>query len=266
MPELSIIMPVYNEAANIDGAIKSILNQSFSDFEFIIINDGSNDDTLNIISKYDDKRIALINNNKNIGKANFINIGLNLARGNFIGFMDGDDTCSPNRFELQMDFLLANDLDIVGCSINKIDENDKILFKQTNPIEHREIINYLKIKNIFIGPSFYLTDATILAKAEVFKSIKFPSEVRWAEYFEVYLHAKKKYQFGNINDYLYNYRTSGFTSNIISQIKATLIILKAIKKYEDDIILKLIGIIFSITRIISIPIIYITKKIIYKLI
>lgn len=93
-----------------ERAILSVLYQTFSDFEFIIINDGSQDDTLKIAQEFQkkDKRIKIINHAQNKGLVNSLNDGISIAKGEYIARMDGDDICVFNRFEKQIIFLKNN--------------------------------------------------------------------------------------------------------------------------------------------------------------
>lgn len=101
-PLVSVVMSVYNGQTYLREAIDSVLNQTFSDFEFIIINDGSSDNSLSIIQSYTDKRIVVINNEGNKGLIYSLNKGLEIAKGKYIARMDADDICMPERFDLQV--------------------------------------------------------------------------------------------------------------------------------------------------------------------
>lgn len=107
-PKISVLLPVYNSELYIKEAIDSILNQTFSDFELIIIDDASTDKSVEIIKSYEDYRIHLIKKPKNSGYTNSLNHGLTLAKGKFIARMDSDDFSLPTRFEKQIAFLEAN--------------------------------------------------------------------------------------------------------------------------------------------------------------
>ena len=107
-PKVSILMPVYNSEKFVLEAIDSILNQSFTDFEFIIVDDASTDQTLNIIKSFSDKRIKLIENKINVGNNNARNIGMGIATGEYICAMDADDIAVPNRVQFQLDFMEEN--------------------------------------------------------------------------------------------------------------------------------------------------------------
>ncbi len=107
-PTLSAVMLVYNGESHLREAIDSVLKQNFKDFEFIIINDGSNDRSLDIINQYSDGRIRVINNTNNLGIPASRNIGLRNANGEFLAWCDCDDVNFPTRFEDQVNFLKKN--------------------------------------------------------------------------------------------------------------------------------------------------------------
>ena len=124
-PTISVIMSVYNDSKYLEKSIESILNQTYNDFEFIICNDCSSDDSLSIIEKYAmlDKRIVIINNQDNLGLATSLNKCLDIAKGEFIARMDSDDISLPNRFKEELDFLKTHsEIAVVGCKCNVIDD------------------------------------------------------------------------------------------------------------------------------------------------
>ena len=116
-PRITVIMPVYNCELYIKEAIDSILNQTFADFDFLIIDDASTDKTVSIIKEYKDSRIQLIEKTVNTGYTISLNYGLKVAKGEYIARMDGDDISLPNRFEKQIAFLDSNP-DVVLCGSN----------------------------------------------------------------------------------------------------------------------------------------------------
>ena len=109
-PEISVIMSTYNREKWLPVAIDTILNQTFKDFEFIIINDGSTDKTAEVLSNYQrmDKRIRVITNETNLGLIASLNKGLDVAKGKYIARMDDDDKSVLTRFQLQHDFMEKN--------------------------------------------------------------------------------------------------------------------------------------------------------------
>ncbi len=114
-PLVSVIMPVYNAEKYLKSAIESILNQTFSDYEFIIINDGSTDNSENIITSFSDPRIRYHKNTQNLGLSATLNKGINFSNGKYIARMDADDISLPDRFLEQVKFLDTHpDYGIVG--------------------------------------------------------------------------------------------------------------------------------------------------------
>ncbi|MEQ8712805.1 MAG: glycosyltransferase family A protein [Cyclobacteriaceae bacterium] len=108
MPAISVIMPAFNAEPYIGEAISSILRQDFADFELIILNDGSEDDTLGVIHSFSDRRIVLINSDVNRGLVSQLNHGLKVANAPIIARMDADDTCHESRLRLQYNYLLGH--------------------------------------------------------------------------------------------------------------------------------------------------------------
>ena len=104
-PIVSVIMPVYNLEKYVAQAIDSVLNQTFENFEFIIINDGSSDSTASIVQSYNDKRIVFVDNKINKKKSACLNEGISIARGKYFVMMDGDDISLPNRIECLYNYM-----------------------------------------------------------------------------------------------------------------------------------------------------------------
>src|SRR4051794_29608800 len=105
MPKVTVLLAVYNGERYLREAIDSILGQTFQDFEFLIINDGSTDSTREIILSYHDPRIRLVDNEDNIGQTRSLNRGLALAAGQFVARQDADDISEPERLASQVAFL-----------------------------------------------------------------------------------------------------------------------------------------------------------------
>lgn len=125
-PLVTVLLPVYNGEKYLDDAIKSILNQSYTHFEFIIINDGSTDGSEKIIKSYRDPRIKYIKNEKNFGLSHTLNKGLKLSLGTYIARMDADDMSYPSRLEKQVHFLNNHpDYGIVGSMYIIMNEDRK---------------------------------------------------------------------------------------------------------------------------------------------
>lgn len=134
MPKISVIMPAYNAEKYIREAMDSVLNQSFSDFELIILNDCSKDETEKVILSYEDKRIVYVKNEENLGVARTLNKGVQMAKGEYIARMDADDISLPQRFEKQAAFLESHPkVAVVGVGVTVFDEDGDVqtrLFSQ----------------------------------------------------------------------------------------------------------------------------------------
>ena len=127
-PEVTVIMSVYNGEKYLREAIESILNQTFNNFKYLIINDGSTDSSQEIILSYDDPRIVFVENEENIGLTNSLNKGLEIAEGKYIARMDADDISLPNRLKEQVNFMNKNlDVGICGTMAQFIDSKGKVL-------------------------------------------------------------------------------------------------------------------------------------------
>lgn len=144
MPKVSVLMTVFNTAPYLKEAIDSILNQSFNDFEFIIIDDKSTDSSREIISSYEDSRIILIENETNLGIVASANLGLRKARGKYIARMDSDDIAVSDRLAVQYRFLEDHkDIFLVAGSFNFINSKGDVIsthIREMNAIEIRSAI------------------------------------------------------------------------------------------------------------------------------
>ena len=139
-PAISVLMSVFNSDKYLHEAIDSILKQTFTDFEFIIINDASTDSSVNIIKSYNDIRIVLIENETNIGLTNSLNKGIKRATGKYIARMDADDIALPFRFAEQFSFMeLHAEIGICGTWVETFNEKGKIVVWDY-PETHEKII------------------------------------------------------------------------------------------------------------------------------
>ncbi len=147
-------MSVYNGEKYLSEAIESILNQTYSNFEFLIIDDGSTDSTRQIILSYDDYRIRLIENDSNIGLTESLNKGIDFARGKYIARMDADDISMPERLEKQVDFMESHeDVAVCGSWAIIIDEKGKAYDSFKNPEHSIEIEAALFFYNPIAHPT-----------------------------------------------------------------------------------------------------------------
>jgi glycosyltransferase involved in cell wall biosynthesis len=155
---VSVILPCYNCGPYIGESIQSILDQTYTDFELIVIDDGSTDETLSVIQSFNDRRIRLANNDQNIGLVAGLNKGLNLAQYEYIAIMHGDDIALPNRLAEQVDYLQTHP-EVVCCGswINILGTNQTIAY----PTHPDEVHVRMLQENVIAHPTVMFRSATI---------------------------------------------------------------------------------------------------------
>lgn len=200
-PLVSVIMSVYNGEKYLRESIESILGQTFKDFEFIIINDGSTDKSENIIKSFNDPRIKLISRS-NKGLVASLNEGIEKSLGKYIARMDSDDISESERLEKQINFLKSNpDISVVGSWAKKINENSQIIEEMNYPpAKNKEIKKYSLFHNPFIHPS-------IMFKKEIIKKIGLYNPFfKNAEDYEFWSRVLASFQVANLPLSLLRYR------------------------------------------------------------
>ena len=195
-------MSVYNGEKYLSEAIESILNQTFKDFEFLIINDGSTDSSREIILSYDDYRIKLIENDNNIGLTKSLNKGVDIACGKYIARMDADDISMPERLEKQVDFMENHeDIAVCGSCATIINGNDIEYSSFINPETSSEI----KVALFFFNP---IAHPTAMIRKDVLNAIGnydpyFEKTQDYNLWYRIYL---EDYDFYNFQEKLLIYR------------------------------------------------------------
>ena len=153
--KVTVLMPVFNAGSFVVQAIRSILRQTFTDFELLIIDDGSTDNTVRLIESFDDSRIRLIQNEGNCGVAVTLNRGLTLARGEYIARMDADDVSLKTRLAHQVQFLDSNpDIGIVGSWVRLF--GDQLPLAEKTPVGADVLSAYLVFDNPIFHPTVML--------------------------------------------------------------------------------------------------------------
>jgi glycosyltransferase involved in cell wall biosynthesis len=193
-------MGVYNGASFLKEAIDSILAQTCKDFEFIIINDGSTDDTNQILASYSDPRIKILKNGVNIGLTKSLNLGLKIARGKFIARMDADDISQTNRFKEQVSFLEKNkNISFCGSNVLYLDDS---LTVNNFPENHEELKFEMIGRNPFAHP-------TMMWKREDFiiKGLIYNERFTVAQDYELWSRAILELKGANLSARLVKYRT-----------------------------------------------------------
>ena len=201
-PLISVVMSCYNAADSLERAVHSMLNQSFQNFEFIIIDDGSTDDTKVLLNDFAkrDSRIKLIINEQNIGLSASLNKGIRNARAQYVARMDADDECKPTRLSIQFEYLQKNPMiDVVGSGVLLRKQSGKIIGERTPPKMDEEIKS-----RVFRKPLLY--HPTILIRKSVFEKLGYyNSDLRWAEDADLWYRIFDKINFSNIQEPLLIY-------------------------------------------------------------
>lgn len=193
---ISIIIPTYNRADTIEKSIKSILSQSCSDFELIVVDDNSSDNTEAVIRKIKDVRIKYIKHEKNKGANAARNTGINNSNGSFIAFQDSDDEWINNKLEIQMNELIENNADIVASSYYRHELNNIRIIPNKN-IKDENIKKKLLCGN-------FISTQTILGKKECFIEEKFDEDFPRFQDWELMIRMSYKYKIHFINIPLVN--------------------------------------------------------------
>jgi glycosyltransferase involved in cell wall biosynthesis len=198
-PKISVIMPVYNAEKYLKDAIESILNQTYQDFEFLIFDDASTDNSRSIILTYSDPRIKLISSNINQGYLVYLNQGIDLAQGEYIARMDSDDISEPMRFAKQVKILAENiEIGICGTWYTSFNELGNIN-TVTHPQKHTEIATEM----MFHCP---IGHPTIMGRKTIFVENKYDLHFYPAEDYEIWSRLVMQTKFYNIPESLLKYR------------------------------------------------------------
>lgn len=200
LPQVSILMPVYNTAPYLREAMDSMLSQTFTDFELIVLNDCSPDNAEEILDTYDDPRIVRYRGERNVGLANVLNVGIEMARGKYIARMDSDDISLPNRLKVQVDFLEKHpDIDLVSVAMQLFGAKEEVWVREQNPEK-------VKINALFYSPVLH---ASSMWRKESFErhGLRFRQDMVPAEDYDLWTRALVRgLKLVNLPDVLYRYR------------------------------------------------------------
>jgi glycosyltransferase involved in cell wall biosynthesis len=223
-------MSVYNGEKYLREAIDSILRQTFTDYEFIIINDGSTDNTANILETYSDPRIRLYHH-ENIGLTRSLNKGLQMARGGYVARQDADDISLPERLSREVTFLDQNpNIGLVGTHAAFIDKKGKEIDVWKTPAEHEKIMKTLRNTNSFCH------GAVMFRKECINKVGCYREKLLYAQDYDLWLRIAQQYKTANLGVVLYkNRRTSKSISRqkLSKQLNFHLLIQQLIMERAD---------------------------------
>ncbi|MFT2009544.1 glycosyltransferase family 2 protein [Pontibacter sp. 13R65] len=199
MPALTVLMPVYNAEMFLAEAIDSILQQTYSDFEFLIVDDGSTDNTAHIVKSYADPRIRFIQNEQNLGISETLNRGIRLANAPIIARMDADDISLPNRLEKQVAYLDAHtDCAMVSSLVQVMSESKEFIR-----------IDRFRSEFFYYNLTFvcWIYHPTVMYRKSAVEAVGMYTEP-YAEDFELFWQLSRKYKIYNLPEVLLHYRMS----------------------------------------------------------
>lgn len=201
---LTVLMPAYNAESTIVESIESVLSQSFTDFEFLIINDGSTDRTVEIVKSYSDKRIRLVTNDENEGLIASLNHGFDIAQGKYIIRQDADDISLANRFRIMVHFMELNkDIVLAGSGYDHWEDG-----KQVAKAQYSDERFKIRLKHLH---QIHLCHGTAIFRTSVFreKGLKFNPEFKHAEDYELFVRVAERFPVANVQQCLYRIKQSG---------------------------------------------------------
>ncbi len=195
-PLVSVLIPVYNGGKFILGALESITNQTYNNLEIVVINDGSTDNTVELIETLKDKRIKLVHNEKNIGLIGTLNKGVDFCSGEFIARMDADDFSFPTRIEKQVKLMLSQpETGFCGTWFETYN-NEQLISKSSYPSDNDAI----QLSQLF---KMSLCHGTALFRKELLLENRFDPSFAHAEDQELWSRLKNKAKMANIPEVLY---------------------------------------------------------------
>lgn len=200
-PLISVVMPAFNAQAHLAEAMQSVLGQTYEHFELLLIDDGSSDATLQIARSFDDPRIRIVENEKNLGLVNTLNKALGLCKGAYIARMDADDICVPERFALQLDYLERHqDVGVVGGAIRFFD-NIPTPYTFQFPTAHDDI----RVALMFYCP---LAHPALMFRRSVYDEghLAYTGEYPHAEDYWLWSRLTREVRSANLPDLVLHYR------------------------------------------------------------
>lgn len=233
---LSVVVPIYNVEDYLSECIESILNQTFKDFELILVNDGSTDNSLKICNEYlkKDERIQIINK-ENGGLSSARNSGIDVAKGEYIIFIDSDDLINKNMFEKMVRISIEKDADIVQCNYQKFYDNNDI---EDSSIVNNELEELTPIKALYRFYDEKKSECTTVAwnklyKTSLFKNIRYPVGKIHEDVFTTHKLFFKANKIVCIEDKFYYYRQRENSITKSKYTKKRLDVLEAIEERID---------------------------------
>ena len=200
MPQTTVLIPTYNCSKYIVPAVKSVLAQKYTDYELLILDDGSTDNTEEIVSKISDSRVVYLKNSSNKGIVYTLNKGIDLAKGEYIARMDADDIVLGNRLQVQTDFLSKNpDYGIVGGWYQVTNENGKIIDTVEGVTNCSSAQLGLLFRNQF-------AHSVVTMRTDLAKQLKYDPEFQYCEDYDLWVRFAEVSKVTNLPAYYLSYR------------------------------------------------------------
>jgi teichuronic acid biosynthesis glycosyltransferase TuaG len=221
-PLVSIIMPTFNSFIYIEDAIYSVIKQTYSNWELIIVDDNSTDGTKEILNKYrNESKIIIIYLQRNQGAANARQIGINISKGNLVSFLDSDDFWYPNKLKDQVEFMINNNYDFTYTLYSPFKDSKNIY----SPVKYSKSKNYMGI--LIHSPG----NSTVMINGNLTRGTKIPIIKRRNDYlyFLQLIKVTKKAYLLNKTLTLYRLNQNGLSRNKLNLIKYNWIVYR---KYE----------------------------------
>ena len=219
---VSIVTPTFNSERYIKKTIESVLSQTYRNFEMIIVDDCSSDNTVEIVKSFSDRRIVLIENESNMGAAHSRNVAIKNAKGVFVAFLDGDDIWDCTKLEKQINFMLLNSIDFSYTYYDLIDENDNEMgIYYTGPKK----ITFKDFKK-----ANYVGCLTVIYRKNVCPNLEIPKTLLKRNDYALWLLISQKTDCYLLNQILSHYRVR---SGSISSVKRTKIIKHHIQLFKQ---------------------------------
>ncbi|BDT78368.1 glycosyltransferase family 2 protein [Polynucleobacter yangtzensis] len=226
-PLISVLMPAYNSELYIAEAIESILNQSYQNIELIIFDDGSSDNTRQVIQSFDDPRIVKILSDQNYGVVRARNDMIDRASGQYIALMDADDIADRTRLEKQLRSLEAGECDLCGSAQWVLDEASGKIKKSKDKFTDADLRSLL---SVYCG----LCNSAMMGKAEIFKRFKYDTTILTSEdYYLWVVMAAAGYRFLNLKERLITYRRYPAQTSSVHLDKFRITTIEVQKKYLE---------------------------------
>ncbi len=199
-PLLTIGLPFYNAALHLEDALRSLFAQTFTDWELLLVDDGSTDSSLAVARSLADPSVRVLSDGEHRGLAARLNQIVAAARGRFVARMDADDLIHPQRFEMQVALLTRKpEIDAAGCSLVVFNRGRGATGWRALPKEHTAICAHPLY-------GFRLVHATVVARAEWLRRFPYNPENHYCEDFELWLSCYRRSRFANLAEALYYYR------------------------------------------------------------